>query len=86
MPDLWTKDIKAARANKVSFTGDLERSIITNPFFFGKEKHFLRAQIARISHCTTIVPKGIYKLVEDNDREIEEYVPEEGPVILPNND
>lgn len=43
LPDLWTKDIDAARHNKVSFTGDLERSIITNPFFFGKEKHFLRA-------------------------------------------
>ena len=59
LPDLWTKDINAARLNKVSFTGDLERSIITNPFFFGKEKHFLRAQISRISHTTTIIPKGI---------------------------
>lgn len=86
LPDLWTKDINAARANKVSFTGDLERSIITNPFFFGKEKHFLRAQISRISHTTTLVPKGIYKLTEDNEREIEENVPEEGPVLIPTTD
>ncbi|MFS8160197.1 MAG: hypothetical protein ACMG6E_08310 [Candidatus Roizmanbacteria bacterium] len=86
LPDLWTKDINAARLNKVSFTGDLERSIITNPFFFGKEKHFLRAQISRISHTTTLVPKGIYKLTEDNEREIEENVPEEGPVLIPTTD
>lgn len=86
LPDLWTKDIDAARRNKVSFTGDLERPIITNPFFFGKEKHFLRAQIARISHTTTIVPKGVYKLTEDNDKEIEENVPEEGPVKIPTTD
>lgn len=43
LPDLFPKDIRAAKCTKVSFTGDLERQIITNPFFFGKEKHFLRA-------------------------------------------
>jgi hypothetical protein len=43
----------------------------------------LRAQIARIAHSTTIIPKGLYKLVEDNDREIEEFVPEEGELQLP---
>lgn len=49
LPDLQPKDIKAAREIKVNFSGDLERKIITNPFFFGKEKHYLRAQIARIA-------------------------------------
>lgn len=29
------------------------------------------------------MPKGIYKTVEDNDREIEDNVPEEGPVKVP---
>ena len=43
LPDLFPKDIKAARQIKVLFTGDLERTIFTNPFFFGKEKHYLRA-------------------------------------------
>jgi len=43
LPDLYTKDILASRGTKVSFTGNLENPIITNPFFFGKEKHFLRA-------------------------------------------
>jgi hypothetical protein len=58
LPDLSPADIKAARQIKVLLTGDLERPIFTNPFFFGKEKHYLRAQIARIIHATTIVPKG----------------------------
>jgi radial spoke head protein 4/6 len=43
LPDLLPKDIIAARSIKVLLTGDLERSICTNPFFFGKEKHYLRA-------------------------------------------
>jgi hypothetical protein len=43
LPDLLSTDIQAAKDTKVVFTGDLERSIFTNPFFFKKEKHFLRA-------------------------------------------
>jgi len=54
------------------FTGDLEANIITNPFFFGKEKHYLKAQIVRISYNTTIVPKNRFKLPEDEaSRDIE---------------
>mmetsp|Transcript_7261 Transcript_7261/g.5533 ORF Transcript_7261/g.5533 Transcript_7261/m.5533 type:complete len:146 (-) Transcript_7261:513-950(-) len=83
LPDVLPKELQAARKNKVEFTGDLERVIITNPFFFGREKHFLRSQIARISHCTTIVPKGLFIVQEDNDREIADFVPEEGPVPIP---
>ena len=43
LPDLTPSDIKAARQVKILMTGDLERSIFTNPYFFGKEKHYLRA-------------------------------------------
>ena len=43
LPDLSPDDIKASRTIKVLFTGDLERTIYTNPFFFGKEKDYLRA-------------------------------------------
>jgi hypothetical protein len=32
-----------SRKIKVLLTGDLERDIYTNPFFFGKEKNYLRA-------------------------------------------
>jgi radial spoke head protein 4A len=48
LPDLNPSDIKAARKIKVLFSGNLDRKIQTNPFFFGLEKHYLRAQIARI--------------------------------------
>ena len=65
------------------FSGDLEREIICNPFFFGKEKHLLRAQIARITQSTTLVPAGSYKLNEENDREIEEFVPDEDSKVEP---
>lgn len=43
LPDLSPTHIMAARQIKVLFSGDLERDIICNPFFFGKEKHLLRA-------------------------------------------
>ena len=43
LPQLEPKDIAAARAIKVLFTGDLERDVHTNPNFFGKEKDYLRA-------------------------------------------
>lgn len=83
LPDLLPKDIVAARQIKVLFTGDLERPIYTNPYFFGQEKHYLRAQIARIIHSTTIVPSGLFKITEDNDKEIEDFVPEEGELQMP---
>lgn len=73
----------AARKIKVLFTGDLERTIFTNPFFFGKEKHYLRAQISRIIHSTTLCPKDIFKLDEENPREIVDNTPEEGDIVMP---
>jgi len=35
LPDLKPDDIRAARNIKVMFTGDLNRPIYTNPYFFG---------------------------------------------------
>lgn len=83
LPDLSLKDLQAARKIKVMFTGDLERPIFTNPFFFGQEKHYLRAQISRVTHSTTLFPKGLFRMVEDSEREIEENTPEEGEIELP---
>lgn len=83
LPDLSPAEIEASRQIKVSFTGELERNIYTNPFFFGQEKHYLRAQIARISHSTTLAPNGMWRLVEDEPREIEENTPEEGDLVAP---
>ena len=83
LPDLTISQVEAARNIKALFSGDLERDIICNPFFFGKEKHLLRAQISRITHASVLVPVGSYKLVEDSDREIEEFVPEEESKVEP---
>ena len=43
LPDLSPTQISAARGIKFMFSGNLENDIICNPFFFGKEKHLLRA-------------------------------------------
>ena len=84
LPDLAPKDIAASRRIKVLFTGNLERQIYTNPYFFGQEKHYLRAQISRITHSTTLFPKGLYKISEEEDtRKIEPNEPEEGELVLP---
>lgn len=61
------------------FSGNLERNIYTNPFFFGKEKHFLRAQLTRIVHCTSLLPMGVMKLEEDEGADrLFNVVPNEG--------
>jgi len=76
LPDVSPKDIEASRLIKVLLTGDLDRDIITNPFFFGKERNYLRAQIARISHGTSLLARPMWKLDPDNERLV---VAEEGP-------
>ena len=65
LPDLSPQDVAASRSIKVLFSGNLERIIFTNPFFFKTEKFYLRAQIARINLSTTLCPKGLFRLVED---------------------
>lgn len=47
-------------------TGDLNACIDSNPPFPGKERHFLRAQLSRIFHATSIVPMGIFEVEEDS--------------------
>lgn len=81
LPDLTPQDIRATREIKVTFTGNLERQIFTNPFFFGTEKIYLRAQIARLTHSTTLCPKGLWKLDEENPQEIVENAPDDGSEI-----
>ena len=83
LPDLTAEDMRASKEIKVLFSGDLNRKIMTNPSYFKSEKEYLRSVIARISFSTTLVPKGVYRTVEDNLNEIEENVPEEGPVPVP---
>mmetsp|Transcript_22579 Transcript_22579/g.22410 ORF Transcript_22579/g.22410 Transcript_22579/m.22410 type:complete len:264 (+) Transcript_22579:392-1183(+) len=70
LPDSEPQYIIAARNIKYIVTGNLNADLNTNPAFPGKERHFLRAQIARISHTTSIVPKDYMQPHEENDREV----------------
>lgn len=57
LPDVRPEHIVASRMIKHVMTGDLNASIDSNPPFPGKERHFVRAQLARIFHATAMVPK-----------------------------
>ena len=50
----------------MSFSGDLDAQIFTNPFYFQTEKTYLRAQIARIASSTTLAAVSEFKIDEDS--------------------
>jgi len=79
LPDITPDQLKVARKVRKLFTGNLNAPIISNPHFPGKEKDLLRAQIARITHSTSVEPRGLHKLTEENPLEIEN---EEEPTYL----
>ena len=67
LPDCTPNHIKVARQIKHIFTGNLNAIVDTNPAFDGKERHLLRATLARIFHATAIVPKGLLMKNEETD-------------------
>ena len=67
LPDCKPENIQQARKIKHIFTGDLNAEVDTNPSFKGKERHLLRATLARIFHATAIVPKGLFTLDEETN-------------------
>jgi radial spoke head protein 4A len=56
LPDASPAQIVAARKIKHVFTGDLNATFDSNPTFKGRERHLLRATLARIFHATAIFP------------------------------
>lgn len=50
------------------FTGDLNATFESNPTFPGKERHLLRAQLARIFAATSIAPKGLFEIDEETQK------------------
>ncbi|KAK4469458.1 hypothetical protein MN116_007009 [Schistosoma mekongi] len=72
LPDVTPEQIATGRFTRYFCTGDLEAEINTFPTFPGVEKHFLRAQIARISGSTIISPINYYQFNEDEEEELEE--------------
>jgi len=47
------------------FSGNLNSSIDSCPPFPGKERHLLRATLARIAQATQLCYKGTYEVDED---------------------
>lgn len=61
LPDIRGEHIAAARKIKKLLSGDLEAEVLAYPFFPDKEAYLIRAQIARITAATVLVPKGTWK-------------------------
>ena len=70
LPVIGPEHLCVAFETKAMLTGNLNAPIQTYPPFPGKEKHFLKAQIIRITFSSTLVPGGSYKLMEENDRDV----------------
>ena len=68
LPDCRPIDLIQARQIKHVFTGDLNANVDTNPAFSGKERHLLRATLARIFHSTQIVPKGMFAFDDETNQ------------------
>ncbi|AAZ10402.1 flagellar radial spoke protein-like, putative [Trypanosoma equiperdum] len=60
LPDVTPTQIIAARLIRRGFTGDLEATVDTHPRFPGCEKHYVRAQIARINCTCRVAPIDMY--------------------------
>lgn len=67
LPDVNPEHIVAAKKFKKILTGNLNAAVDSNPPFPGKERHLLRAQIARIAHSTTLFPKGLLEVNEETE-------------------
>jgi radial spoke head protein 4A len=61
LPAARASHIVAARKIKHLMTGDLGSPVLSTPWFPGKERHFLRAQIARITATCTLAVAGYYE-------------------------
>eukprot|EP01064_Diplonema_japonicum_P036770 TRINITY_DN838_c2_g1_i2.p1 TRINITY_DN838_c2_g1~~TRINITY_DN838_c2_g1_i2.p1 ORF type:complete len:571 (+),score=150.41 TRINITY_DN838_c2_g1_i2:32-1714(+) len=84
LPDVTPQQVTTAKQIKKYFTGDLTRSVHSYPPFPGTEANYLRAQLARITAATHIMPEGEVELYEDEgDDEEEEEDDENKPKTRP---
>jgi radial spoke head protein 4/6 len=67
LPDVKPSMIIHARKIRSFFTGCLSSTVAGYPIEIGREKEYLRAQIARITATTHISPAGYYILSDTND-------------------
>nr|CCA17311.1 flagellar radial spoke protein putative [Albugo laibachii Nc14] len=71
LPNVTCNQILVARKLSRYIRGDLEGEVHGHPPFPGKEKNFLRAQIARISSSTAICPEGYLRIDESSNLEVD---------------
>ncbi|EAS02067.3 radial spokehead protein (macronuclear) [Tetrahymena thermophila SB210] len=71
LPLIHPDHIVQARQIKYLLTGDLNASLKTYPLFYGKEKHFLKAQLVRITFGSELAPKGLYRPPEEGENDIQ---------------
>lgn len=70
LEDVKPNLLRASRQIKYQFTGHLNRQVVSNPWFPGKESDLLRCQIARISHNINIIPNvGKWKVGQERELE-----------------
>ncbi|CAD8141915.1 unnamed protein product [Paramecium octaurelia] len=65
LPQVTRKQMEASRYITYVFSGDLNKNITQYPYFEGKEKHLLKAQILRITHANLLAPRGLYKYEDE---------------------
>jgi len=65
LPAARASHIVASRNIKHILTGNLDAPVLSMPWYPGKERHLLRAQIARISSTCTLATKGWYEEDEE---------------------
>jgi hypothetical protein len=65
LPACRASHVVSSRSIRHILTGNLEAPVLSMPWFPGKERHFLRAQIARISATCTLATAGWYEPDED---------------------
>ncbi|EDW61188.1 radial spoke head protein 6 homolog A [Drosophila virilis] len=70
LPIVTPRQIVVSRQIKKFFTGDLEADVVSYPCFPGKEKHYLRAMIARITAGTHIAPQGYYRRMTKKEKNL----------------
>jgi len=60
LPDVAPQQVAVARLIRCTFSGNLDATVHSHPRFPGTERHYLRAQIARITNSCQIAPVQLY--------------------------
>lgn len=71
LPPISPAHLQIAKQTKHFLTGKLNHKVDVYPPFPGVEKHYLKAQIVRISYGSVIAPKDLYKTNDDDATKIE---------------